>query len=96
MSRLHDTSRASATDRLDHGTQPVRDRTVPVQFDPGGAEQPAGTAMRSTGPGALQVGMQLVGSSPLVQDGREAVMGAGDIVRHDSPRPFSLVRDATG
>lgn len=45
-------------------------------------------------PGTLQVGMQLTGSSLLVQDGREAVMGAGDIVLYDSSRPFSLIMDA--
>jgi AraC-like DNA-binding protein len=38
--------------------------------------------------------MQLTGSSILVQDGREAVMGAGDIVLYDSSRPFSLIMDA--
>jgi len=30
----------------------------------------------------------------MIQDGREAVMGAGDLVFYDSSRPFSLVMDA--
>lgn len=121
MSRTFDTREASAAERLDYWTQTVCDQIVPVQIDPRGAEQLAGTAMRSTGlgalqvrqvvggehvyvrgereiragdPGTLQVGMQLTGSSLLVQDGREAVMGAGDIVLYDSSRPFSLVMDA--
>ena len=50
--------------------------------------------IRAGDPGTLQVGMQLTGSSLLVQDGREAVMGAGDLVLYDSSRPFSLVMDA--
>jgi AraC-like DNA-binding protein len=50
--------------------------------------------IRAGDPGTLQVGMQLIGSSILIQDGREAVMGAGDIVLYDSSRPFSLVMDA--
>ena len=121
MSRTFDTREASAAERLDYWTQTVCDQIVPVQIDPRGAEQLAGTAMRSTGlgalqvrqvvggqhvyvrgereiragdPGTLQVGMQLTGSSILIQDGREAVMGAGDIVLYDSSRPFSLVMDA--
>ena len=49
--------------------------------------------IRAGDPGTLQVGMQLMGSSILIQDGREAVMGAGDIVLYDSSRPFSLVMD---
>jgi AraC-like DNA-binding protein len=121
MSKTFDTREAAADERLDYWTQTVCDQIVPVQIDPRGAEQLAGTAMRSTGlgalqvrqvvggehvyvrgereirvgdPGTLQVGMQLTGSSLLVQDGREAVMGAGDIVLYDSSRPFSLIMDA--
>jgi AraC-like DNA-binding protein len=121
MSRTYDTRSASDAERLDFWTQTVCDQIVPVQIDPRGAEQLAGTAMRSTGlgalqvrqviggehvyvrgeaeiragdPGTLQVGMQLTGSSLLVQDGREAVLGAGDLVLYDSSRPFSLVMDA--
>jgi AraC-like DNA-binding protein len=121
MSRTFDTREASAGERLEYWTQTVCDQIVPVQIDPRGTEQLAGTAMRSTGLGALQVrqvvggehiyvrgereiragdpstlqvGMQLTGSSLLIQDGREAVMGAGDIVLYDSSRPFSLIMDA--
>ena len=50
--------------------------------------------VRRGDPHTLQVGLQLVGSSLLVQDGREAVLGAGDLVLYDSSRPFSLVMDA--
>jgi AraC-like DNA-binding protein len=50
--------------------------------------------IRRGDPGTLQVGLQVTGSSLLVQDGREAVMGAGDLVLYDSSRPFSLVMDA--
>jgi AraC-like DNA-binding protein len=121
MSKTFDTREAAANERLDYWVHAVSDQIVPVQIDPRGADQLAGTAMRSTGlgalqvrqvvggehvyvrgereirvgdPGTLQVGMQLTGSSLLVQDGREAVMGAGDIVLYDSSRPFSLVMDA--
>ena len=121
MGRTFDTREASVAERLDYWTQTVCDQIVPVQIDPRGPEQLAGTAMRSTGlgalqvrqvvggehiyvrgereiragdPGTLQVGMQLTGSSLLVQDGREAVMSAGDIVLYDSSRPFSLIMDA--
>jgi AraC-like DNA-binding protein len=45
-------------------------------------------------PHTLQVGLQVAGSSLLVQDGREAVLGAGDIVLYDSSRPFTLAMDA--
>lgn len=121
MSKTFDTRAAAAAERLDYWTQTVCDQIVPVQIDPRGVEQLEGTAMRSTGlgalqvrqvvggehvyvrgereirvgdPGTLQVGMQLTGSSLLVQDGREAVMSAGDIVLYDSSRPFSLIMDA--
>jgi hypothetical protein len=50
--------------------------------------------IRRGDPMTLQVGLQLSGSSLLVQDGREAVLGAGDLVLYDSSRPFSLVMDA--
>jgi hypothetical protein len=50
--------------------------------------------VRRGDPLTLQVGLQLSGSSLLVQDGREAVLGAGDLVLYDSSRPFSLVMDA--
>jgi AraC-like DNA-binding protein len=121
MSKTFDTREAAANERLDYWVHTVSDQIVPVQIDPRGAEQLAGTAMRSTALGALQVrqvvggehvyvrgereiragdpvtlqvGMQLTGSSLLIQDGREAVMGAGDIVLYDSSRPFSLIMDA--
>lgn len=45
-------------------------------------------------PGTLQVGLQLFGNSILAQDGRDAVMGAGDLVLYDSSRPFTLAMDA--
>lgn len=44
-------------------------------------------------PGTLQVGFPVGGSSILVQDGREAVLSAGDMVLYDSSRPFSLVME---
>lgn len=50
--------------------------------------------VRRGDPGTLQVGLQLTGSSLLVQDGREAVLGAGDLVLYDSSRPFTLAMDA--
>ncbi len=50
--------------------------------------------IRQGDPMTLQVGLQVSGSSLLVQDGREAVLGAGDLVLYDSSRPFSLVMDA--
>jgi AraC-like DNA-binding protein len=50
--------------------------------------------IRKGDPMTLQVGLQVTGSSLLVQDGREAVLGAGDLVLYDSSRPFSLVMDA--
>lgn len=50
--------------------------------------------IRAGDPGTLQVGLQVAGSSLLIQDGREAVMGAGDLVLYDSSRPFSLIMDA--
>ena len=56
-------------------------------------ERTAGDIRRGD-PMTLQVGLQLTGSSLLVQDGREAVLGAGDLVLYDSSRPFSLVMDA--
>lgn len=50
--------------------------------------------IRAGDPGTLQVGLQVAGNSLLIQDGREAVMGTGDLVLYDSSRPFSLVMDA--
>jgi AraC-like DNA-binding protein len=50
--------------------------------------------VRAGDPNTLNVGLQLTGSSLMVQDGREAVMGAGDLVFYDSSRPFTLARDA--
>jgi len=50
--------------------------------------------VRRGDPQTLQVGLQVAGSSLLVQDGREAVLGEGDLVLYDSSRPFSLVMDA--
>lgn len=50
--------------------------------------------IRRGDPLTLQVGLQVTGSSLLVQDGREAVLGAGDLVLYDSSRPFSLVMNA--
>jgi AraC-like DNA-binding protein len=50
--------------------------------------------IRRGDPGTLQVGLQVTGSSLLVQDGREAVLGAGDLVLYDSSRPFTLAMDA--
>ena len=50
--------------------------------------------LRAGDPNMLLVGLQLKGSAILVQDGREAVMGAGDLVLYDSSRPFTLAMDA--
>lgn len=50
--------------------------------------------VRTGDPNTLNVGLQLTGSSIMVQDGREAVMGAGDLVFYDSSRPFTLAMDA--
>lgn len=50
--------------------------------------------IRAGDPETLQVGLQVAGSSLLIQDGREAVMGAGDLVLYDSSRPFSMIMDA--
>lgn len=50
--------------------------------------------VRRGDPNTLQVGLQVVGRSILVQDGREAVLQDGDIVLYDSSRPFTLAMDA--
>lgn len=50
--------------------------------------------VRRGDPETLQVGLQLAGHSTLVQDGRAAVLGAGDLVLYDSSRPFTLAMDA--
>jgi AraC-like DNA-binding protein len=47
--------------------------------------------VRRGDPETIQIGMPRVGSSILVQDGREAVLNAGDMVLYDSGRPFTLV-----
>ena len=47
--------------------------------------------IRQGDPETVQIGMPLKGSSILVQDGREAVLNAGDLVVYDSSRPFTLV-----
>jgi AraC-like DNA-binding protein len=46
--------------------------------------------LRAGDPDTLQIGIPLGGSSILVQDGREAVLAAGDMVLYDSSRPFTL------
>jgi AraC-like DNA-binding protein len=46
--------------------------------------------LRAGDPDTLQIGLPLGGSSILVQDGREAVLSAGDMVLYDSSRPFTL------
>lgn len=50
--------------------------------------------IRRGDPETLQVGLQVAGNSTLVQDGRAAVLGAGDLVLYDSSRPFTLAMDA--
>jgi AraC-like DNA-binding protein len=47
--------------------------------------------IRAGDPETVQVGMPLGGQSIMVQDGREAVLDAGDMVLYDSSRPFTLV-----
>lgn len=47
--------------------------------------------IRRGDPDTFQIGTPLGGTSILVQDGREAVLNAGDMVLYDSSRPFSLV-----
>jgi len=47
--------------------------------------------IRTGDPETVQVGMPLGGQSILIQDGREAVLDAGDMVLYDSSRPFTLV-----
>lgn len=42
-------------------------------------------------PETVQIGIPTGGSSILVQDGREAILEAGDMVLYDSSRPFTLV-----
>lgn len=51
-------------------------------------------AVRRGDPDTVQIGMPLKGASLLVQDGREAVLKAGDVVVYDSSRPFTLVMDS--
>jgi AraC-like DNA-binding protein len=48
------------------------------------------TELRAGDPDTLQIGVPLGGTSILVQDGREAVLSAGDMVLYDSSRPFTL------
>lgn len=47
--------------------------------------------IRRGDPDTFQIGTPLGGSSILIQDGREAVLNAGDMVLYDSARPFSLI-----
>lgn len=49
--------------------------------------------IRHNDPQTVQVGIPSRGSSILVQDGREAVLTAGDLVIYDSSRPFTLVME---
>lgn len=49
--------------------------------------------VRKADPDTVQIGMPQGGSSILVQDGREAVLHAGDMVLYDSARPFTLVME---
>jgi AraC-like DNA-binding protein len=49
--------------------------------------------VRAGDPDTLQIGFPVGGSSILVQDGREAVLSAGDMVLYDSSRPFTLVME---
>ncbi len=49
--------------------------------------------IRSGDPETVQVGVPLGGRSMLAQDGREAVLEAGDMVLYDSSRPFTLVME---
>lgn len=44
-------------------------------------------------PDTVQIGMPMHGGSLLIQDDREAVLQAGDIVVYDSARPFTLVME---
>jgi AraC-like DNA-binding protein len=46
--------------------------------------------LRAGDPDTVQIGFPLGGTSILVQDGREAVLNAGDMVLYDSSRPFTL------
>ena len=52
-----------------------------------------GADIRRGDPETVQVGMPLGGQSILSQDGREAVLDAGDMVLYDSSRPFTLVME---
>ena len=47
--------------------------------------------IRSHDPETVQIGIPTGGSSIMVQDGREAILEAGDMVLYDSSRPFTLV-----
>jgi AraC-like DNA-binding protein len=47
--------------------------------------------IRHGDPETVQIGMPLGGQSIMIQDGREAVMKAGEMVVYDSSRPFTLV-----
>lgn len=49
--------------------------------------------VRRGDPDTVQIGMPRGGGSLLVQDGREAVLKAGDMVLYDSARPFTLVME---
>jgi AraC-like DNA-binding protein len=49
--------------------------------------------IRRGDPQTVQVGMPLGGQSIMIQDGREAVLDAGDMVLYDSSRPFTLVME---
>ena len=46
--------------------------------------------VRRGDPQTVQIGIPTGGTSILVQDGREAVLNAGDMVIYDSSRPFTL------
>jgi AraC-like DNA-binding protein len=52
------------------------------------------TDIRHGDPETVQIGMPLGGQSIMVQDGREAVLSAGEMVVYDSSRPFTLVMDS--
>ncbi|WP_248960973.1 helix-turn-helix domain-containing protein [Sphaerisporangium perillae] len=49
--------------------------------------------LRRGDPETVQIGTPLQGGSILIQDGREAVLGPGDMVVYDSSRPFTLVME---
>ena len=39
------------------------------------------------------IGLQLSGSSMVIQDGRQAVLGSGDLAVYDTRRPYTLIND---